>query len=793
MPANIAHIREDDDTKVIQTLEDHLEGTAELASAFLSKVGLAETGRLLGLLHDLGKATYVFNQYITGRSDASRGEIDHSTAGAQYLFESHPDVWNPKTVEDSFKQISLQMMELAVASHHSGLIDCVTEDGRNRYWERMMKNGDETHLNEAISRVGTLSMERIKAAEDAAVNELSKIVKEIFKKCNREKSNVSFQWGLLTRLLLSALVDADRTDTMEFQDDCAYRSEKTDWKLLRNRFYDYTSNLPIRNSLDKIRRAISEQCFAASSMPKGLFSLTVPTGGGKTLSSLRFALEHAERYSMDRIIYVIPYTTIIDQNAKVVKSILNRSPGDDYVTECHSNIDVFESDDPSAASFAMDTWDSPIVFTTVVQFLEAFYAGGTKRLRRMHNLANSVIIFDEVQKIPIKCLSLFNEILGFLTVFCGSSAVLCTATQLPFEKYGKHPLPHSAPREIIGDVHSLFFLMKRVEVEKVASPPMSAEGVASVACDLIDRSGSVLIIVNTKTMAKNIHSALQAMIPGDVELYHLSTNMCQMHRSKKLGEMIGILGKKKVICVSTQLIEAGIDIDFETVIRCTAGLDSIAQAAGRCNRNALRETGKVYVVDTDENLGSLPEIERGRDFANQVIRETDDVLEPASIRRYFELYFTNGYEKVDYDYPVSTGKTEFDLLSVNTACWRNYVMASEESGRPVHNIALKQSFSAANSRFSVIDGTDCLVVPYDEDARAAISALQGDGCSIEERRKLLKSLQKYAVNVHALNRMLTEHKAYAIGGETELYCLAEGYYDEDYGIVNEPVMKTMLL
>ncbi|KUE74387.1 hypothetical protein AUQ37_04630 [Candidatus Methanomethylophilus sp. 1R26] len=643
-----------------------------------------------------------------------------------------------------------------------------------------------------MNRVGFLSMEKIKVAENAALNELSKAVRDIYEKCDRKASNVSFQWGLLTRLLLSALVDADRTDTMEFQDNRTYRSKKADWKLLKNRFYDYTLNLPVRNSLDEIRRTISDQCFAASSMPKGLFSLTVPTGGGKTLSSLRFALEHAEHYGMDHIIYVIPYTTIIDQNAKAVKSILNRSPRDNNVTECHSNIDVYESDDPSTASFAMDTWDSPIVFTTVVQFLEVIYAGGTKRLRRMHNLTNSVIIFDEVQKIPVKCLSLFNEALGFLTEFCRSSVVLCTATQLPFEEYGRHPLSSSVPREIIGDVGGLFSSMKRVKIEKVDSPPMSAEGVASMACDLINKSGSVLIIVNTKTMAKNVHSALQTMIPDDVKLYHLSTNMCQMHRSKKLDEMIDVLGKMKVICVSTQLIEAGIDVDFETVIRCTAGLDSIAQAAGRCNRNALKETGKVYVVDTNENLGSLPEIERGRDFANQVIRETDDILKPASIMKYFKLYFTNSH-KIYYDYPIDMGKTEFDLLSTNTILWDNYKRASEKSGRPVNNITLKQSFSVANSRFNVIDGTDCLVVPYNDDARAAISALQGNGYSIAERRRLLISLQKYAVNVHNLNRMLTEHKAYAIGGETELYCLAEGYYDEDYGLVNEPVMKTMLL
>ncbi|MGH2569316.1 MAG: CRISPR-associated helicase Cas3', partial [Bacteroidota bacterium] len=329
---------------------------------------------------------------------------------------------------------------------------------------------------------------------------------------------------------------------------------------------------------------MSQQCFEYSSKSSGLYQLTVPTGGGKTLASLRFALHHASKHEMDRIFYVIPYTSIIDQNAEEVKKILEDKDAKGkflgrVVLEHHSNLTPDE--ETRRQNLLSENWDAPIVFTTQVQFLETLFGSGTQSARRMHQLANSVIIFDEVQTIPVRCVHMFNVALRFLVHNCGSTVVLCTATQPLLDKVEPAQRSLTIPPEyrMMQNEKELFAKLKRVKVhDRRRAGGWSEEDVTELAGQELHKMGSVLIIVNTKNSARSLYQQLSAR-PTDT--YHLSTNMCPAHRLGVLNAVKQRLSNKQpVVCVSTQLIEAGVDIDFGSVIRYLAGLDSITQAAG---------------------------------------------------------------------------------------------------------------------------------------------------------------------------------------------------------------------
>jgi len=788
---NIAHLRVDG---TIQTLEEHLRGTADLCSDFAGAIGMAETGRAIGLLHDLGKATAAFNDYI--RSDDSehlRGSIDHSTAGAQFLQE----YWQNNGNGNKLSKVALEMMQLTIASHHSGLINCISSSGDDVFSRRISKQDFETGLNESKMRINQSILSEIERDIPAALSSIEKHLNSIYYRTQSQSiENMWFQYGLLNRFLLSCLIDADRIDTISFQDCSKYCPPLTDWMLLSNRFEDainkYSSDAPIST----IRRNISDECYRASSRRPGIFTLSVPTGGGKTLSSFRFALNHLIKNKMSRIIYVVPYLTILEQNARVIENILNAEPEDDYVTQCHSNVDVEEHRDSASGnteetcdwSSPMDVWDGPVIFTSMVQFLESLFGPGTKKIRRMHNLANSIIVFDEIQNLPIKTVHMFNEAINFLCHECGATAVLCTATQPLLNKVDHHPL--NIDSELIGNVGAYFNALKRTEVRYVnpVGPEWNAENVADFIISSCSDTPSTLIIVNTKRMAKDLYRILKSRADEDVLVTHLSTNMCPVHRYQVLNEVITTLGHRREICVSTQLIEAGVDVDFDVVVRSLAGLDSIAQAAGRCNRNARQPTGKVLVIRMEESLGRLTDISEGRRCTEIVIRHDHaDLVSPEAMKEYYDMFFFK--RKEDMAYRIGKGsKTLVDLLAGN--CYgRNALSGSKQSSRLG---IMPQAFSDANHEFEVIDEMKGVVVPYDDVAREMISVLCGS-TSFDDRRHALRILQHYTVNTYALDHLI-EVGAVTIISESDnpVYCLVEGFYSEETGVEDVAVQKPLI-
>lgn len=810
----VAHFRESDHT--IQTIEEHLRETAELSGRNADKISLRDVGRLLGYLHDLGKATDEFNNYImsaTGLLEASderyvdaeckKGKIDHATAGAQEVFEYF--------IEKSSTGIfSAQILATVIASHHSGLIDCLQPDGINYFSDRINKSEEKTRRKEAINNMDSTILKELKnlfeqGIDNVIVNKISFIRQK-----NPSKDISVFMLGLLTRFLLSCLIDADRLNTADFdfpkgrllRNDGHYKT----WSHLIERLERKMGSFQCRNHVDTIRKEISDQCLNFAIKEKGIFQLTVPTGGGKTLASLRFALNHAQKYEMDRILYVIPFTSIIDQNAQCIREILeerndNGLYGNKIVLEHHSNLTPEEENDTQ--KLLSENWDAPIVLTTMVQLLETVFGYGTRGARRMHQLANTVIIFDEIQTLNVKMVYLFNTAIKFLVDICGATVVLCTATQPLLDKVEPYEqaLKIGEDQKIIADEEKLYRDLKRVNLyNKCRVGGWNDEEIASLAEIELTRSGSVLIIVNTKKSAIRLFDQLKGN--DSFELYHLSTNMCPSHRMEVLKVVKDAIGEapekpnRPIICISTQLIEAGVDVDFGTVIRYLAGLDSITQAAGRCNRNGRRlEGGDAYIVNPkEENLDKLQDIKSGCETTLRILHEfeknpkdfDDDLLSSKTMKKYFQYYFYNHKDQMGYPIKktsiINREDSLYSLLSSNKlSVAAHQRMNNEQEPR----LVLRQSFKSAAQIFQSIDSiTRGVIVPYGEGKEIINDLCSMSKTAFGQQYQLIKRAQRYSVNVwgYMLQKLSDSEVIHETQKDSGIFYLDEQFYDENFGL-----------
>ncbi len=822
----IAHWRAFDKTP--QPLHVHLRNVGELSGRLASKLGLAPAGELIGLLHDLGKYSAQFQNYLgsaLGLVDSDeddyvdakqlKGKVDHSTAGAQYI-------WRELGGKNQREHIAAQVLALCVASHHSGLIDCVGADtvtfGEDVFSKRMCKAQQRTHLDEvtSVADAGILARANLLLRDEGIALTLDKLIKGIA--ANNAGDNATGpqvalqQVGLAVRFLFSCLIDADRVDTADFEHSRTkgFRpaGEYVTWPILVDRLEFHLSTLTPIHPIDGLRRDISDHCRDAAERAGGVYTLTVPTGGGKTLASLRFALHHAQRRELDRIIYVIPFTSIIDQNAQVVRAILE--PGDapadhgKVVLEHHGS--VTPEQQTWREKILCENWDAPVVYTTMVQFLESLFGAGTRGARRMHQLANAVLIFDEVQTLPIKCVHLFNNAINFLVDQCNCTVVLCTATQPLLHRVAKDKgaIRLAEQHELMPDVQKLFDDLKRVEVRDGRKPGgWSHDEVARLALAEVQRAGSCLVIVNTKDAARSVFRLCGQQLKDD-DICHLSTDMCPAHRKRELARVrLRLKDSKPILCVSTQLIEAGVDVDFGVVIRFTAGLDSIAQAAGRCNRNGRPEPGIVHVVNPqDERLANLPDILIGRDKADRVLddyakdptRFRDNIVGPLALAGYYQYYFFD--RRNDMSYPVAASAighsdTLLNLLSLNEQAVREY--GQRKGVAP--GVFLRQAFMTAAKAFKAIDApTQGVVVPFGKEGQKLIADLYA-AFDVEMEFSLMRAAQQYTVNVfpHVLQKLKDAGAVHEVKPDTRILCLKHEYYSHKFGLATEPVslMETL--
>lgn len=792
----IAHRRTTDGE--IQPVMDHLFEVAQLSRQFANKLGVPDLGELLGLLHDIGKYSQDFQNYIQSATDllnpdidddfvdsrSLKGKIDHSSAGAQWIWERFRHY---KSGQFPIGKYAGQILALCLASHHSGMIDCLRPDGKVVFLDRIAKDDDRTHLQECL-RVADEKI--IKALTETATTERLRDCLNFFQKLksqNLSSTARAFKLGLWTRFLFSCLIDADRIDSADFETPskkAARNLQDVDWTPAITRLEHYLENLGIRNDIDKIRRQISQECLSRADDPRGLFKLTVPTGGGKTYASIRFALHHAQKHHMEHIIYVIPYTSIIDQNAADIRKILEKKEDTfSWVLEQHSNLEPEKQTWQS--KLVAENWGAPIVFITMVQFLEALFGGGTRGARRLHQLAKSVLIFDEIQTLPIKCFHMFCNALNFLVAHTKTTAILCTATQPVLDRLKdpeKGQLAMAPNSELIGNVSYRFEQLNRVKISNKYRPQgWNEKELTNLAVDEYKDKGNCLFIVNTKQWAQQLFHSCKEYVDRRC-LFHLSTSLCPAHRKLKLKKIKRHLNwELPVLCISTQLIEAGVDVDFNSVIRFLAGLDSIAQAAGRCNRNGRRPQATVHVVNPDqENIEMLHDIKEGREQALRIFSESsDDLLAPDVMERYFEYYFYSRADEMVYPVnPEQAGRTD-SLLNL---------LAENRGNIAVTDLLLKQSFMTAGTIFQVIDApTQAVIVPYRK-GKEIIAKLCAAFDPVKDYA-LLSKAQQYSVNVfpNVWKKLKDCNAVSPIQPGLDIYALDERYYNDDFGLSTETV------
>lgn len=793
----IAHFYEEDDIVYIQSVSTHNHNVASLASTNSPLPNLTTIAWLCGILHDAGKYGSDFQDYIKGAmngEDVQPGKVTHSTAGGCLMEQLLPE-----------SKMS-QMIQMSVLSHH-GMNDSFSIVNSTIFIEERLKK--QKNIREIQNYYFQfINEENLKEMCDKADQDMKNILGEIlrfFKKYSREKNrygNRHFFLGMYERVLFSLLIDADRTDTACFMQDRKLPEVKSNeeiegvWKKSIIHFEKYLKEFKGKSRLDTYRREISSKCMEAGGKSDSLYRLTVPTGAGKTLSSLRFALYHAAKYGKRHIIYVAPFQSILDQNAEVIRKAVGNP---EIVLEHHCNVVHDDADKKEKYELLTENWDSPIIVTTAVQFLNTLFAAGNGNIRRMYNILNSVIIFDEVQSLPIKITKMYNLAVNFLTAFGKSTVVLCSATQPLFDELGENGL--LPPVNMVGDAGTYAEAFKRTEIIDATEgigAGFSVEDLRDFIWDKAEKAEQILVVVNTKACAHKIYEELkdQCAEKGYL-LFHLSTNMCARNRREVLASIEkSLTGSRKLICVSTQLIEAGVDLSFQCVIRSLAGLDSIVQAAGRCNRHGEKEMGYVYIVQMSkeaEDVDSLIDIRKAQESMRQVLYQLriqpetyHSLSSELAIRLYYKIYLRS--RKSEMEFPVSVNgvsTTLLDLLSGNDKLWQGMPQAVRNQHG---NLLLKQAFKTAGDLFEVIpeDGKIDVIVRYDEEADQQIDILENPYITVEEKKQAIRRLQPYTVGISEALRQRLGNAVRAIC-DGSILILSDNYYSKETGVSEKPV------
>ena len=748
-----------------QLLDAHLSQTSQLARQFANPFGVGDWGYHAGMLHDLGKYTSVFQDYLkysVAGERGTRGKIIHALQGAKFA-------------EDSLKDcVITDIIGNVIAMHHGGLFDSIT-DGQRTLIRKIDKSEEKLHYEEARKNF------------NPSINE-AKLKTEILNFCNTSKSsdlNTLFMLHFLTKAIYSCLVDADRCDSAGLGPN----DMVPNWAKLIGQLDAYLTSFADYSDINRIRMSISEQCREGGDRQQGIYTLSVPTGGGKTLSSLRFALAHAEKHKLKRIIYVIPYLSILDQTASKMHEVF-ADDNCELILEHHSNIELPDNDDDEEKYRLLTSrWDSPIVLTTMVQFLDTVYSNRASKLRRFHNMSEAVLVFDEIQALPIKCVHLFNEIANFLHTFGKSTILLCTATQPHLHKT-ERPVRLSDDSNIVKITSDDLKIFERVCVEDKTQSTMGHEQIAKLVKTQIGQDKSTLVILNTKGDAREVYEQCKEF---DCERVFLTTDLCPAHRLRTLDCLRDNLNpktRKLTLCVSTQLIEAGVDVSFDCVIRAQAGMDSIIQAAGRCNRNGEKATPQlVFVVDVkDEKLTYLPEINEGKAVTARIFRENKDsnLLSEKVIAQFYDYYFYAQKKKMDYN--INGGpSTIYSLLNDNPLGTTAYENRNNEQ-----YTGLPCAFQTAAEAFSVIDGAQIgVIVPYGDALKLIDDFKNYD--DPKDKLRILKQLQKYTVSVYSDVMKKLEYTERAVEKiDDTFYLLSPDYYDaQEYGFRREAIFSLL--
>lgn len=727
----LAHIRNDNGRLIAHRLEDHLVDVSKLAADFAAEFGAAPWAALAGIWHDLGKYRDGFQRYIRQCGDPD-AHIEGRVAGPEKTHSAAGALWAQQCLAEVDKRsgpVVARVLAYLIAGHHAGLDNWFGG------------------LHERFNREDTVREGRdaLAVAIPAAILKPSAGLPDLNAIRTDQKDNIPGRFALWVRMLFSCLVDADFLDTEAFMSKGKAEARNGFMpiselkKRLAKRLALMAQEVAARGeagSQVNLKRAeVQRACLAKAELAPGVFSLTVPTGGGKTLSSLAFALRHAARHGKRRVIYAIPYTSIIEQTAGIFRSIF----GDENVIEHHSNVEVVDTQETARSRLACENWDAPLIVTTNVQLLESLFASRTSRCRKLHNLVGSVIVLDEAQLLPVPYLQPVVDVLRLLVKDYGVTLVLCTATQPTLESRNGFDQARQLRgfaageiREIVDDVAGLYGALERVKVHLPADlkTPCDWEQLAPQ----IAGHDAVLTVVGRRADARELYTRVK--VEDRTGLWHLSGLMCAQHRSDTIADIKQALAARRqalaagqnpapIRVISTQLVEAGVDIDFPVVYRALAGLDSIAQAAGRCNREGRLDKGEVHVFVPPKPAppGLLRMAERATTILWSALPPEAD---PMGVERFSE-YFRNLYRDAELDEKGICG-----------------FLRSQGPDFAV-------SFGLAAKEFRLIDKDEgaTVFVRYkrdenDEEIDMWLNTLKKEG----PQRWLLRKLQRYGVSIY---------------------------------------------
>jgi CRISPR-associated endonuclease/helicase Cas3 len=761
-------------------LDEHLRQVGQLSADFAPGEAKA-LAQLAGLWHDLGKRRAGFQRYIrqAGGQDAHIERVTdrdktHSAAGA--LWAEH----HLSKVMSGRGRLLSRVLQYVIAGHHAGLDNWDAGEDGGGLCARLASADALREFEEALSRP---------SPDDILRPGIALPEPRMLPLADERRTGTPGRFALWVRMLFSALVDADFLDTEAYLDPsrASKRSPNVDVAALKETCIAHIEELgrhAAPTAVNRVRAHVLRQCRDKAECAPGVFRLTVPTGGGKTLSSLAFALEHAARHGKQRVVFAIPYTSIIEQTAQVFREVF--APlGDDVVVEHHSNAESDPEQETARSRLACENWDAPIVVTTNVQLFESLFARKTSRCRKLHNLIDSVIVLDEAQLLPVDFLQPVVDVLRYLVQDHGVTVLLCTATQPALDAQPSGDTSKGLMRgigkvtEIIDDVPALYRALERVRVRLPVS--LEAPREWTDVADEVAQHDAVLAIVNRRADAAQLHQlvAARSKDAAGARCWHLSALMCPQHRSDTIAEIKAALQARRaaraegraaaaVRVVSTQLVEAGVDLDFPVVYRAMAGLDSIAQAAGRCNREGrLPEPGEVHVFvpPTRSPPGLLT---LARDTCKSVWHDLP--AEPFALPL-IERYFRRLY----HDTPSTDAKSIAALLSLNI---------------DAKAMTLPVQFRDAASAFKLIDKADAatVLVRYrsptgGEDVDRLIAQLEREGPS----RWLMRKLQRYGVSLyrHHVQQLQRSGEVSEVAGCPGLYVQTadwDGFYDPVLGV-----------
>ena len=707
-----------------------------------------EWGYLAGLWHDLGKFAPEWQDYLTRKAGADTHEdeaaekVDHATAGAKHAVQVGGTLGH--------------LLAYVISGHHSGLLDATSE---RACLEKRLAKAVYPPIGASPALLQRPIPKLPRAVSDPLLTDDGPTVTMLF-----------------TRLLFSALVDADFLATEAFMnpEQSCLRSSASAPLLPRmaDLLDQHLAGLFIQSDVppgaevpgqrmsralvDRARADVLAACREKAAERPGLFSLTVPTGGGKTLSSLAFALRHALAHGQQRVIYVIPFTSIIEQNATVFEGVfreLVREGEGPVVLQHHSNLSPrWET---TRSRLAAENWDAPLIVTTAVQFYESLHAARTSGCRKLHHIANAVVILDEAQCLPVEYLRPCLDLLRELTIRHHTTAVLCTATQPEVGWSEDFSIGLKDVREIVPDREALYTTLRRVKV--VDRGALTDETLAQE----IAEQEQVLAIVNTRDHAQKLF----ARLPQNEGNFHLSARMCPVHRQAVLRLVRARLRKGwPTRLISTQLVEAGVDVDFPRVYRALAGLDSIAQAAGRCNRNGKLAEGELHLFRSEHQRAEAYFRDTAQKAEEVLALYPDDVLGLKSIQKFFTLYYQQHRPATGQPWDAKDIHGKYKLVR----------------GNP--KLPFQFQFKEAAEGFRLIENEQVSVlVPYDQRAKALLAKLRNENVPLH--RDLLRGLQRYSVQIYKPDFQTNLGQLEPVrDGQFHILSYPDAHYSQQFGL-----------